>query len=106
MAPLILLRSTLLAAALILAGAATVSAEKDDRETARRLDVSQHEAEEIAAAEGIVDIREIEVKRGNWKIEGTDADGHKVEIVLDGYTGEILKFERYGAGRAGDDSPG
>lgn len=98
MTALVLVRSALLALALAGAGLATASAGegKDDRAISeRRLAVSEHEALEIAAAEGIQEVREIKVKRGQWKIEGTDADGHKVEIIIDGDSGEVVKFERY-----------
>lgn len=98
MTGLILLRSAALAVLIIAAGFASASAGEDkaDRDAAaRRLAVSEHEAAEIAAAEGIAVIREIREKRGQWKIEGTDAEGRKAEIIIDGDTGEVVKLETY-----------
>ncbi|MFN4226442.1 MAG: PepSY domain-containing protein [Hyphomonas sp.] len=98
MTRLILLRTAALAVLIIAAGFAPASAGEDkaDRDAAaRRLAVSEHEAAEIAAAEGIAEIREIREKRGQWKIEGTDAEGRKVEIIIDGDTGEVVKLETY-----------
>lgn len=98
MTTIILIRSALLAMLIFGAGFASASAgeiKKDKDEADRRLAVSEHEAAEIAAAEGVAEIREIKVKRGQWKIEGTDADGRKIEIVIDGDSGEVVKFETY-----------
>lgn len=98
MTGLILFRSAALAVLIIAAGFASASAGegKGGKDVpASRLAVSEHEAAEIAAAEGVTEIREIKVKRGQWKIEGTDADGRKVEIIIDGDSGEVVKLETY-----------
>lgn len=98
MTMIILIRSALLAALIIGAGFASASAGEDKvgKDGAdRRLAVSEHEAAEIAAAEGVAEIREIKVKRGQWKIEGADADGRKIEILIDGDSGEVVKVETY-----------
>lgn len=97
MTMIILIRSALLAVLIIGAGLASASAGegKEDTEARQRLAVSEHEAAEIAAAEGVTEIREIKVKRGQWKIEGTNEDGRKVEIRIDGDSGEVVKFETY-----------
>jgi uncharacterized membrane protein YkoI len=98
MTMLILVRSALLAVLMIAAGLASASAGEDKagKEGAdRRLAVSEHEAAEIAAAEGVAEIREIKVKRGQWKIEGTNEDGRKIEILIDGDSGEVVKVETY-----------
>lgn len=98
MTMIILIRSALLAALIIGAGFASASAGEDKagKDGAdRRLAVSEHEAAEIAAAEGVAEIREIKVKRGQWKIEGTDADGRKIEILIDGDSGEVVKAEQH-----------
>lgn len=98
MTGLVLMRGAFLALALAGAGLAPASAGEGKDEAAiseRRLAVSEHEAMEIAAAEGVMEVREIKVKRGQWKIEGTDGDGHKVELIIDGDSGEVVKLERY-----------
>ncbi|MFN7179304.1 PepSY domain-containing protein [Hyphomonas sp.] len=98
MTMIILIRSALLAILIIGAGFAAASAGEDKAGkdgTDRRLAVSEHEAAEIAAAEGVAEIQEIKVKRGHWKIEGTDAEGRKIEILIDGDSGEVVKFETY-----------
>jgi hypothetical protein len=33
-------------------------------------------------------------KRGNWKVEGSDAQGHKIEVRIDGKNGKVEKVER------------
>lgn len=98
MTMIILIRSALLAMLIIGAGFASASAGegKGDKDGGdRRLAVSEHEAAEIAAAEGVTEIREIKVKRRQWKIEGTNEDGRKVEILIDGDSGEVVKLETY-----------
>ena len=52
-------------------------------------------AVEIAKANGLVSIREVELEHGsNWKVEGRDANGVKLEIELSGHDGKVLKVER------------
>lgn len=52
-------------------------------------------AVEIAKANGLVSVREVELEHGtNWKVEGRDANGVKLEVELSGHDGRILKVER------------
>lgn len=97
-----------LAAALVLAlaTAAPALAQHDDLAPARlqRLDdqaaslnfkIKHARAIEIAKANGMVNVREIDLRKGSsWKVEGHDAQGVKLEIVLSGHDGSVLKIER------------
>lgn len=93
-----LFRSSLLAAVLALMGTAPALALKDDDDSrsSAGFDVTRDEALEIAEAEGLESVREVKARRGVWKIEGSDADGVKLEIEIDGDTGRVVKVERYG----------
>lgn len=92
------LKALLAAAALSAAGGAPALAHGSDDDSAprSRFEVSESEALEIAAAAGMADVREVKARRGVWKIEGIDGDGVKLEIEIDGDSGEIVKSERYG----------
>jgi uncharacterized membrane protein YkoI len=92
-----LLRSTLLAALLMLAGAGPALAGKgDDERAVAEFDVTETQALEIAKARGLATVREVKARRGVWKFEGADADGVVIEIEINGVTGEVVKVERYG----------
>jgi len=43
----------------------------------------------MAFAKGIVTIEEVKLKRGIWKVEGTDASGHEIEMKVDSASGAI-----------------
>jgi hypothetical protein len=92
-----LLRSTLLAALLMLAGTGPALAGKGDDDLAvAGFEVTETQALEIAKAQGIAYVREVKARRGVWKFEGVDADGVVIEIEIDGFTGDVVKVERYG----------
>ncbi len=92
-----LLRSTLLAALLMLAGTGPARAGKgDDDRAVAEFEVTETQALEVAKARGLATLREVKARRGVWKFEGTDADGVVIEIEIDGVTGEVVKVERYG----------
>lgn len=67
----------------------------DDRSFAG-FQVSRATAVDIAKAHGMRDVREVKARKGVWKIEGFDADGRKMEIEIDGFSGAVVKLERYG----------
>lgn len=90
-----LLRSTLLAAMLMLAGAGPALASKGDS-AAAGFEITEAQALEIAKAQGIAAVRDVKARRGVWKFEGVDQDGVDLEIEVDGFTGEVVKIERYG----------
>lgn len=90
-------KSALAAAFVLSAAAAPAFAHGggDDDAGRARFEVKESEAIEIAVEEGLADVREVKARRGVWKIEGTDKDGVKIEIEIDGNTGEVVKVERY-----------
>ena len=91
------IKGALSAAALAMFGAGAALAHGgDDRGSSASFEVTRSEAVDIAEAEGIVDVWEVEARRGVWKIEGADADGSKLEVEIDGRTGDVVKVERYG----------
>jgi hypothetical protein len=57
--------------------------------------VSVDDARDIAAFNGVVIIRRIELDDGVWKIEGRDRDDRRVEMKIDPTTGEIAELERF-----------
>lgn len=87
------------ALALTAAGAASAHGGGDDRGSADGFDVTRTEALDIAKAEGIVEVWEVKARRGVWEVEGADAGGAKLELEIDGDTGEVVKVERYGLAR-------
>jgi uncharacterized membrane protein YkoI len=90
-----LLRSTLLAAVLMLAGAGPALASKGDR-AAAGFEITEAQALEIARGQGIAAVRDVKARRGVWKFTGVDDDGVDLELEIDSFTGEVLKIERYG----------
>lgn len=77
------------------AGPALAHGGSDDRSSSSSFKVTRTEALDIASAEGIVEVWEVKARRGVWKVEGADANGDKLEVEIDGDTGEIVKVETY-----------
>ena len=106
------IRTMFLAALVAAAPAGPAFAHKggDDSSSSASFTVTQAEATALARAEGMTQISETKARRGVWKMEGVDASGIKLEVSVDGWTGEIVKVERYGTGssssssRSSDDS--
>ena len=48
----------------------------------------------IAFDKGIVEIEEIKLKHGFWKVEGDDPSGREIEIKVDALSGAIVEIER------------
>jgi hypothetical protein len=90
-----------LAASFAALGASTALAHGggDDGKSAATFDVTRGEALEIAKTEGVVEVWEVKARRGVWEVEGADASGTKLEVEIDGDTGEVVKVERYGPPR-------
>jgi uncharacterized membrane protein YkoI len=82
------------------AGAALAHGGGDDGKSASTFDVTRAEALDIAKAEGVVEVWEVKARRGVWEVEGADASGTKLEVEIDGDTGEVVKVERYGPARS------
>lgn len=55
--------------------------------------VTREQALDIARAEGMTQLREIERDDGKWEIEGCTADRMEIELDIHGRTGDILKLE-------------
>lgn len=49
---------------------------------------------EIARNHGLVNVREVERDDRGWEIEGSDAQGRKIEVEIDIRTGEVVDIER------------
>ena len=70
-------------------------AKLDEQAKAAGYHIMHGKAVEIAKANGLVTVREVELEHGaNWKVEGRDANGVKLEIELSGHDGKIVKIER------------
>ncbi len=60
-----------------------------------KLSVDHYRAMDIAKAKGVATVKEVKLtKRGNWKVEGADAQGRKIEVRIDGKDGRVEKVER------------
>jgi uncharacterized membrane protein YkoI len=57
--------------------------------------ISQQRALEIAAEQGVVRVREVELRRGVWKVEGYTAQGQQIEVEIDPHSGAVVKRELY-----------
>lgn len=67
----------------------------DDAARARGFHLFHAQAIEIARANGMASVREVDLEDGDrWKVEGRDAAGRKLEIELSGHDGRVLKTER------------
>lgn len=67
----------------------------DKRAAELKLSVNHTKAMDIAKSKGVATVREMKVtKRGNWKVEGADAQGRKIEVRIDGKDGKVEKVER------------
>ena len=55
--------------------------------------ISQERALEIAAAQGVASVREVEIDDGAWKVEGRTAEGREIEVEIDMHTGAVRKRE-------------
>jgi hypothetical protein len=48
----------------------------------------------IAFDRGIVQLKDVELDRGIWEVEGFDASGHKIKMQVDSASGIIVKLKR------------
>lgn len=80
------------------AGTALAHRGGDDSRSSSGFTVSQAEAAALAFEQGMVTIYETKARRGVWKMEGYDASGAKLEVSVDGRSGQVVKVERYGSG--------
>lgn len=56
--------------------------------------ITMDDARRIAAEHGLVRIEEIRLDSGHWEIEGRDAAGADIDIVLRAGDGAIIRIER------------
>lgn len=82
-----------LALALALGPAPALAHHSAEHERAAPVRVSRERAAAIAAEQGVTRVREIELRRGRWKVEGFAADGRVIEVEIDAQTGAVLKRE-------------
>jgi hypothetical protein len=90
------MRSTLAAAALLMtvvaapssAPAQTVGAAPPDR-------ITVDEARDIAAMNGVVEVRKLEFYDSAWHAEGRDDAGHRVEMTIDPRDGRVTWLDRF-----------
>ena len=94
-----MVRSALLAVAASLCVTAPAFADHgrggDEAATHVHAAVPQARALEIAAAQGVARVREVELRRGVWKVEGFTAQGRAIEVEIDAHSGEVVKREFY-----------
>ncbi len=57
--------------------------------------ISQERAVEIAREQGVASVREVEMDDGNWKVEGSTAEGRRIEVEINPDTGAVVKREIY-----------
>jgi len=90
------MRSTLAAAALLMtfvaappgALAQTFGAAPPDR-------ITVDEARDVAAMNGVVEVRKLEFYDGAWHAEGRDDTGRKVEMTIDPRDGRVTWLDRF-----------
>ncbi len=87
------MKSFLFAAGCALAFAVPASAAFADDDARFSFAVTQAQAEEIALANGMQRIDEIERDAPKWELDGCTADGREIEIDIHGRTGEIIKID-------------
>jgi hypothetical protein len=57
--------------------------------------VTALEAQDIAAANGVIAIRDIYLDEGLWKLKGRDGAGARVEMRIDQMSGAVVSLNRY-----------
>lgn len=67
----------------------------DDQAKARGLHLMHAQAIEIAKANGVAHVREVDLEKNDeWKVEGHDAQGREIEVELSAHDGKVRKVER------------
>lgn len=66
----------------------------DDRAAAAGFAINHVKAIEIAKANGVVTVREVDLEdNAEWKVEGRDAQGREIEVELSARDGKVRKVE-------------
>lgn len=68
---------------------------RDDRSNAERVAISRDQAIETARAQGVATIREVDLRDGNWNVEGYTDSGRRIEVEIDARSGQVVKRELY-----------
>lgn len=94
------MREIIILAALAVAFAAPAFADHrgghdDDGHHAGHAQITQERALEIAREQGVASVREVEIDDGNWKVEGSTAQGQRIEVEINAHTGAVVKRELY-----------
>ncbi len=71
------------------------NAEHEERGSSRHVAISHERAVEIARGEGVAIVREVDLRDGNWKVEGRTQSGREIEVEIDANSGEVVKRELY-----------
>lgn len=67
----------------------------DEQAKARGLHLTHAQAIEIAKANGVAHVREVDLEKNDeWKVEGHDAQGREIEVELSAHDGKVRKVER------------
>lgn len=67
----------------------------DDQAKAAGFAIDHMKAIEIAKANGVVTVREVDLEdNGEWKVEGRDASGREIEVELSARDGKVREVER------------
>ncbi len=65
----------------------------DDRATQRGLNISLQEAMDIARANGMARITDVDLDDDEWEIEGRTADGREIDIDISARDGRIKDLD-------------
>lgn len=67
----------------------------DQRAATLNLPIKSARAIEIAKAQGLVTLREINLEdNGEWELEGRDAAGREIEVDISARDGVVMKLDR------------
>ncbi|TRO88989.1 PepSY domain-containing protein [Glycocaulis profundi] len=67
--------------------------DRHDRRGGQHAAISVDEAIEIARANGMVRVTDVELDDDEWEIEGYDHRGREMEIEIDAYTGRVKDID-------------
>ena len=65
----------------------------DDRSFAG-FEISRATAVDAARAQGMREVLKVDARRGVWRVQGRDADGRRLVVEVDGFSGAVVKVER------------
>lgn len=91
-------RLRIILAALLIAGssAAPAIAQRGDDRSFAGFQVSRATAVDIARAQGMREVRNVQARRGVWRVEGLDSAGSRMAVEVDGFSGAVVRVERAG----------